>query len=342
MRKNVLIFFLITITLGSSAREHLIHKQIANDNTSPVLEIKGTRFTLNQQPFDFTGLSFFNALYNPDFNSGESIQMAWLKKLNSYGITVIRVWAEWNNDLKFIDTCDSCTIYNKEGSLRPFYISRLKILLNATASMNMVVELVLFSSESKNKKLSDEAADKAVKKITIELKPYRNMVFQIWNEYDYRTVDYFKLIKESDPARIVSNSPGGGGSLGSDAENEMLDFLSPHTTRQGKHWEKAAEEIKGLIKRFNKPVVDDEPARNGTRESEWLGGPKDETSPYDHVLHIYNVREAGGYVVYHHDMFQTGYGSKPIPNNGIPDPEFNPYHKAVFDFLREKKYLIKP
>jgi hypothetical protein len=37
-------------------------------------------------------------------------------------------------------------------------------------------------------------------------------------------------------------------------------------------------------------------------------------------------------------MFQTGAGSPAVPPSGIPDPEFNPYHKTVLEFiaLRER------
>jgi hypothetical protein len=36
----------------------------------------------------------------------------------------------------------------------------------------------------------------------------------------------------------------------------------------------------------------------------------------------------------HHDMFQTGYGTPACPPSGIPDPEFSPYHRQVFEFLK--------
>ena len=126
-----------------------------------------------------------------------------------------------------VDAADSCILYNRDGSLKPLYLSRLKSLLTATASQGMVVEMALFSAESKDIRLSDAAADKAVANITEALKPYRNIMFQIWNELDYRTLDYFKIIKTHDPARLVSNSPGGGGTLGNDKENSLLDYPSP-------------------------------------------------------------------------------------------------------------------
>ena len=37
-----------------------------------------------------------------------------------------------------------------------------------------------------------EAAKKGVSSLAEELKPFRNLIFRIWNEFDYRTVSYFK------------------------------------------------------------------------------------------------------------------------------------------------------
>jgi hypothetical protein len=54
------------------------------------------------------------------------------------------------------------------------------------------------------------------------------------------------------------------------------------------------------------------------------------------------VWELGGYVLYHHDMFQEGYGSPRTPPSGIPDPEFDPLHKEVFQFLALRaRYMNK-
>jgi hypothetical protein len=33
----------------------------------------------------------------------------------------------------------------------------------------------------------------------------------------------------------------------------------------------------------------------------------------------------------------TGYGSPAIPPSGIPDPDFSPFHRQVFDYLRDHK-----
>jgi hypothetical protein len=125
----------------------------------------------------------------------------------------------------------------------------------------------------------------------------------------------------------------------SDQETRSLDYLSPHTSRQnvGRHWQIGPTEIEYLLKRYRKPVVDDEPARTGTR---MYGGPTGESYPIDHIIQIYKMWQLGAYIIYHHDMFQTGYGRSAVPPNGIPDPEFSPYHKAVFEYIRMRDRFV--
>ena len=36
------------------------------------LQIRGTRFYMDGKPFPYTGLSFFNAIYSPNFNGTEA------------------------------------------------------------------------------------------------------------------------------------------------------------------------------------------------------------------------------------------------------------------------------
>ncbi|MEJ1971811.1 MAG: hypothetical protein WDM96_04755 [Lacunisphaera sp.] len=197
----------------------------------------------------------------------------------------------------------------------------------------MGVELTFFAHESwlADIRLSPEAADRAVAALTRELRPYRHVTFQVWNEFSERVVDHAKAIHALDPQRLVTNAPGGAGDLGDQEQNAILDYLTPHTSRHaGPHWRLAPEEIAYLLVRYHKPVIDDEPARNGTPN---YGGPTAATNPYDQILQIYAVWQAGGYVNYHHNMFQTGNGSAEVPPSGIPDPEFNPYHRQVLEFI---------
>ncbi len=305
--------------------------------------IQGTQFLLNGKPFPFTGISFFNAIYNPAFNKSLADRKKWLETFGRYGINVLRIWSQWDNGRGFVDSSPTTTLYNPDGSLRMEHVARLKEIIRDADEMGMVVELVLFSQESyyANVRLGGPEADKAVATITRELMPHRNVVIQIWNELSERVLDHVRTVKSVDSRRLVTNSPGVAGILGDTKQNETLDFLTPHTSRQnaGRHWEVAPQEIAYLLKRYRKPVIDDEPARNGTPK---YGGPKETTYPHDQILQIAQVWQSGGYIVYHHDMFQTGYNTPAVPPSGIPDPAFNPYHKAVLEFIANRdRYINK-
>jgi hypothetical protein len=309
------------------------------------ITVSGTCFLLDSEPFPYTGISFYNAIYNPAFNKSSEERRRWMQKFQHYGINVLRIFAQWDMKEPWIDTCPDCSLFNSDGGLRPKNVARLKEILTDADALGMVVQLELFqhvawtegrfgATEAERGKV----VERLLPAITRELQPHRNLTFQMWGEMTFRTVEYTKLIKASDPKRLVTNSPGGASVLGTREENEALDYLAPHTTRQsrGRHWEIAPREVAYLLARYGKPVVDDEPARNGTAK---FGGPPDSqtTYPYDQILQIYGIWQAGGYVTYHHDMFQTGYGTPSIPPSGIPDPEFNPYHHTVLDFLSHRQ-----
>ena len=303
------------------------------------ITVSGTSFLVNGAPFPYQGINFFNAIFNPAFNKSGEERKKWIEKFQRYGINVFRVWSQWDSKYGFADVCPDCTLYYPDGRLRQNHVDRLKEILSDCDQTGMIVALSLFTRESwfSDKRLGKEEADRAVAALTRELLPYRNLTFQIWSEFDDRVLDHWKTIKSVDPKRLVTNAPGGAGAiLGGPGEYEALDYLTPHTTRQrggGRHWEIAPREIAMLLARYRKPVVDDSPARNGTAS---FGGPGDRTYPFDHILQIYQVWQLGAYVHYQHDLFQTGYGTPPVPPSGIPDPEFSPYHRLVLEFMAQR------
>jgi hypothetical protein len=320
--------FLIVLPTGLAAQATAAQHEIT---------ISGTRFLLDGRPFPWTGVSFFNAIYNPTFNESAEVRRKWLARFQQYGINVLRVWGQWDNARGFVDAGPDKTLYNyDDGSIREEHLTTLKAIVSDADRLGMVVQFVFFSHESyaERKRLTPEASARAVGELTRRLRPWRNVVFQIWNEHhDEHVLPLVQVIRGIDPKRLVTSSPGFAGVLGPKELNGALDFLTPHTSRQGrgKTWEIAPREVAQLLQEFKKPVVDDEPARNGTSR---FGGPREPTAPTDHILHIWEVWRVGGYSTYHHDMFQTGYGSPACPPHGIPDPEFSPYHRQVFEFLR--------
>jgi len=177
------------------------------------LTVSGTHFRLDGAPFPYTGITFFNAVFNPTFNSSSKVRQEWIRKFQRYGINVLRIWAQWDNRRGYADACNTCSFYYPDGRLRQENINRLKEILNDADALGVVVELTLFAQESWHDqiRLGPKESALAISELTRELLPYRNVTFQIWNEFSERTLDHLKTIKAVDPKRLVCSAPGGAG-----------------------------------------------------------------------------------------------------------------------------------
>lgn len=304
------------------------------------LSISETSFLLDGEPFDLQGVSFFNALFNEEFCKSDESMLQYLGRFKEYGINMIRVWCQWDfygaNGM-FVDIKPGqASLYDRRGNLAETYWHRLSRLLLAADQLGMVVEVCALARERylipEGEELPYELIpyhETAIKNLAVALLPYRNVILQIWNECSFEVLRYLNIIKSIDDSRICTNSPGGAGVLGDDIQNTLLDVLTPHTSRAGEanFWEQAANEVGYLLNRFGKPVIDDEPARCGVLDH---GGIPGGTQPWQHIEQMNKVRALGAYHLYHHDMFQNGYGHPSIPATGVPDPDKNAFHKEVF------------
>jgi hypothetical protein len=148
--------------------------------------------------------------------------------------------------------------------------------------------------------------ERGARAVAERLVPYRNAIVQLWNEDSTAWERLHRAVKAADPVRLVTSSPGFSSVLGTDEHNRAMDVLTPHTVRRSAErpfWEVAPEQVGGLIERFGKPVIDDEPARSGPTQ---FGGIE------------------GG----------TKYDSPLTPPSGIPEPDWSPFHRVVFEHLR--------
>jgi hypothetical protein len=298
-----------------------------------VLSVHGTRLRLDGQPFRFRGLSFFNALFNPAFNRDDHARRAWLTKFWDNGVTALRVWCQWDfaSPHVFADVGAGQSLFRPTGELDRSVADRLCQLATATTDQGMALEVTLFSQERKpNMALASLA--KGAGEVGHLLLPYRNVLLQIWNENNEGTRRLHDSVKSADPDRLVTNSPGFSDDLGDQRHNRLMDVLTPHTVRQppARFWVDAPRQVGDLVETYGKPVIDDEPARRGLVT---FGGIAGGTKPFQHVAHLRATEQAGGYYTYHHDMFQGGYGDPATPTHGIPDPDFNAFHREVFDAL---------
>lgn len=306
------------------------------------LHIKNGRFQLDGKPYFLQGLSFFNALFNEQFNRTEEERAAWLTKFKENGVNLLRIWCQWDFNPKlrtFIDIDPEHTMYTADGQVKDYYFDRLAALLTQADALDMTVEAALFANERIESPIAPFpiwAHERAAEEMARRLKPYRNLILQIWNENSTHVPALYERIKDIDYTRIVTNSPGYTDSTyrGTHEHNDRMDVLTPHTNRSDDEFYKLAVlELEMLMEKYHKPVIDDEPARNGTLR---YGG-RDDTTPQMHIEQIRAVRARGAYHIYHHDMFQLGYGDPSIPPSGIPDPDFSPYHRQVFDWLKANR-----
>ncbi len=301
------------------------------------LTIAGTRLFYEGQPFYFQGLSFFNAIYNPTFNASADARLAWLRKFKDNGVNALRVWCQWDFSppRTFVDVAPRHSMYTEDGDIVEAHFARLADIITAADGLDMVIEVVAFSHEKipGEENLPIPQQEKAMAALAQRLMPYRNLILQIWNEDSTHVLRHYEIVKSVDAGRLVTNSPGFANNLGDEVQNRMMDLLTPHTVRRtdANFWEVAPQQIVGLLETYQKPVIDDEPARTGIVQ---FGGLRGGTKPGQHIAQIQKVREWGGYHTYHHDMFQRSYGASTTPPTGIPDPDFSPFHRAVFDYLR--------
>lgn len=306
------------------------------------LSVQGTRILWDGEPYYYQGISFFNALYNEAFNESDAKRREVLQRFKRWGITAIRIWGDWRTTNGWVDEGPDQSLwiypghegrnvlYEPQGFVNQEALGRLTNLLTVADELQMAVEIALFTHYMV---YPVRTRDDWFERITKELRPYRNVIFQLWNEYDDHPLRHVETIKRIDADRLVTNSPGGADVLGRPVENQVLDLLTPHTFRRGagSFWEVAPEQIRMLMERYEKPVIDDEPARTGIRD---FGGTP-ESRIEQHITHMSKVWEYGGYHHYHHDMFQSGAGAPTTPPDGIPDPEFSDFHRPAFEHIRD-------
>jgi len=153
-------------------------------STKNEITVSGTCFLLNGKPFPYTGISFYNAIYNPTFNKSSEERRTWLQKFQKYGINVLRIFSQWDQNTPWIDVCPDCTLYQRDGTLREKNVARLKEILTDADALGMVVELEVFQHQSWRQGTlgaTDEERAKSVERalplLTRELLPFRTLTF---------------------------------------------------------------------------------------------------------------------------------------------------------------------
>jgi hypothetical protein len=235
--------------------------------SSPVLGVEQDRFAMNGEPTFLLGCSYYGALGVED----DAVIKADLDDLRRLGFNWIRVWATWNafdHDVSAV---------SPKGELREPYMKRLKRLCAMAGKRGMIVDVTV--SRGKPPFPSDLAAHRAVEEtLARELKPFRNVYFDLANERDVRDARYVPseeiaeltaVVKAVDPERLCTASCNlSPEDMVRFVKETKVDFVAPHRARTPESPAQTAEHTRALLDAMKNadcvvPVHYQEPFRRG-------------------------------------------------------------------------------
>jgi hypothetical protein len=211
----------------------------------PALTVAGTTVQIDGRPAFLTGASFFDALGTVPPRDAD------LDALKAWGVNTIRVWAHWHEP-----------IYQSDGTLTASGRDRLLALAKRLQGRGLIFELVVLRPGQLPGQpfavfASEAARAQAVEAVTQALLPFRNVLFDLYNEHDHGdgpiTHAAARLLRDKvkavDGARVVTISsteshlvsPKGEidekgalnlrGEAGRAADNVAVDIIAPHFPR---------------------------------------------------------------------------------------------------------------
>ena len=209
------------------------------------LTASGTAILIDGRPSFLTGVSLFDALGAAPPADRD------LDALKDWGVNTARVWAHWHEP-----------IYQPDGALSPIGRTRVLALAGRLQQRGLILELVVLRPGQLPRQpfaifRSEAARAQAVAAITETLRPFRNVLFDLYNEHDHPDGPIThaaarKLrdrVKAIDPDRLVTISsteshiisPAGAseangernlrGEAGREADSVGVDIVAPHFPR---------------------------------------------------------------------------------------------------------------
>ena len=141
--------------------------------SGPAISVSGAVAHLDGRPAFLTGVSVFDALGTVAPRDAD------LDALKSWGVNTVRVWAHWHEP-----------IYQSDGTLTAGGQARLLALVRRLQSRGLILELVLLRPGQLPGQpfpvfASEAARARAVEAVTLALRPFRNVLFDLYNEHDH-------------------------------------------------------------------------------------------------------------------------------------------------------------
>jgi hypothetical protein len=237
------------------------------------LGVRGTRFTLDDEPRFLLGISYYAGL-----GAGEALLRRDLDEIRRLGFNWIRVWVTWaafGNDVSVVDV---------EGKPREEYLARLEALVAACAERGLVLDVTFSRGNGVTgppRLQRQEHHLRAIEAVVARLRSHPNWYLDLGNERnltDQRFVSFEELrelrqlARRLDPARLVTASHASHDLTRDDVraylETVEADFLAPHRPRNAA----SAEQTEGRTREFlawarelgrEAPVHYQEPFRRG-------------------------------------------------------------------------------
>jgi hypothetical protein len=227
----------------------------------PTLTVAGTAVQIDGKPAFLIGVSLFDALGAVPPRDLD------LEGLKSVGVNTIRVWAHWHE-----------AIYQGDGALSAPGRERLLKLVTRLQSRGLILELVLLRPGQLPGQpfavfASEAARTQAVEAMTTALQPFRNVLFDLYNEHDHADGPISHAVarvlrdkvKAIDGARVVTLSSTGShlmtekgeideertrnlqAEAGRGGDSVAVDILAPHFPRTA-DWASATAARVGAIR----------------------------------------------------------------------------------------------
>ncbi|MEA3401088.1 MAG: cellulase family glycosylhydrolase [Armatimonadota bacterium] len=191
------------------------------------LGIDGTRFTLEGEAAFLVGVSYYaGQARTPELMTGD------LDDLRELGVNWVRVWATWERH-------GTQPALDEAGATVESAMSRLRELVRLADERGMIVDVTLHRGGVLT---TQEAHLAAVRTISRELLPWRNVYIDVANERDVRDARFVSLeecrelrdaIREVDAHRLVTASCAlrSAEALDEFLETTQVDLIAPHLGR---------------------------------------------------------------------------------------------------------------
>jgi hypothetical protein len=207
------------------------------------LGANGARLTLDGRPEFLLFVSYFDGLRSPHIERDFEYLGS---QTRVRGVRVLPNWLRCDEDIHdpHCSPARDGLFDAAAGSVRADRLEALQHLIAVAGAQGLVVD-VTFTRETLAPEMPVDAYERAIVRTAAALKPFRNVLFDIQNEFDKNGLspDEVGTIREGirrvDPARLVAASGSGGYTPQEAARlafDHGLDLLALHDPRREGSW----------------------------------------------------------------------------------------------------------